>query len=83
MVPAELGSISLNLMPYVTVFEITQKPFQWWFPAFGLMFVVVGILLILIGRKRTSQERVRIGFTLHSRKKYLATLCSLSLRSGC
>ena len=56
-------------MPYVTVFEITQEPFQWWFPASGLIFVVLGIALILIGRKRPSQEHVRIGATLHSRKR--------------
>lgn len=47
-------------MPYVTVFEITQKPFQWWFPAFGLIFVVVGIVFVLIGRKWTSQKPVKM-----------------------
>jgi len=56
-------------MPYVTVFEITHEPFQWWFPASGLMFVAGGIVLILTGRKRPSQERVKIGVTFHSRKR--------------
>jgi hypothetical protein len=36
-------------MPYVTVFEITQKPFEWWWPAFGLIFVVIGSFLIKFG----------------------------------
>jgi len=35
-------------MPYETVFEITQKPFDWR-PAFGLIFVVIGVLLIIFG----------------------------------
>jgi hypothetical protein len=47
-------------MPYVTVFEITQKPFQWWFSGFGLIFVVVGIALIFIDKKWPSQRRVKV-----------------------
>ncbi len=46
-------------MPYVTVFEITQKPFQWWFPAFGLIFVLIGIVLIAIGRRWPSQKHAK------------------------
>jgi hypothetical protein len=47
-------------MPYVTVFEITQKPFQWWFSAFGLIFVVVGIGFILASKKWPSQKRQKV-----------------------
>ncbi len=38
-------------MPYVTVFQITQKSFDWSWPAFGLIFVVIGIFLIKFGPK--------------------------------
>ena len=47
-------------MPYVTVFEITQKPFQWWFPASGLIFVLIGAAFIWAGRRWPSQKRMRI-----------------------
>lgn len=47
-------------MPYVTVFEITQKHFQWWFSGFGLVFIVIGIVFILVGRKWASQKRAKI-----------------------
>ena len=38
-------------MPYETVFEITSKPFEWWVPAFGLIFLVVGVVFIKFGPK--------------------------------
>jgi hypothetical protein len=38
-------------MHHATIFEITQKPFQSWFPALGLIFVAVGFLLMKIGKK--------------------------------
>lgn len=47
-------------MPYMTVFEITQKPFQWWFSAYGLAFVVIGVVLILIAKKWPSQKHAKI-----------------------
>jgi hypothetical protein len=47
-------------MPYVTVFEITQKPFQWWFSGFGLIFVVIGIAFVLVGKKWPSQKGAKI-----------------------
>ena len=47
-------------MPYVTVFEITQKPFQWWFPGFGLIFVLIGAVLIWIGRRWASQKHAKV-----------------------
>jgi hypothetical protein len=36
-------------MSYHTVFEVTQKPFQWGFSAFGLIFVAIGIVFIAFG----------------------------------
>jgi hypothetical protein len=46
-------------MPYVTVFEITQKPFQWWFSAAGLIAISAGFVMILIARKWPSQTRAK------------------------
>ena len=37
-------------MPYVTVFDISQKPFEWWWSAVGLLFVIVGIVVLKYGR---------------------------------
>jgi hypothetical protein len=37
--------------PYETVFDISQKSFDWWFPASGVFFVVVGTVLIAIGKR--------------------------------
>jgi len=36
-------------MPYETVFEITQKPYQWWWPAIGLVFLIIGVVFIRFG----------------------------------
>jgi len=36
-------------MPYVTVFDIAQKPFEWWGSAFGLVFIAIGVVLIRFG----------------------------------
>jgi hypothetical protein len=38
-------------MPYITVFEITQKAFEWWWPAVGIAFVVIGAVLVRFGPK--------------------------------
>jgi len=37
-------------MPYTTIFEITQKSYQWWSPAIGLIFVLFGVVLVWIDR---------------------------------
>jgi len=47
-------------MPYVTVFEITQRSFQWWYPAFGLVFVLIGAVLIWAGRRWPSRQVMKI-----------------------
>ncbi|HUJ93569.1 MAG TPA: hypothetical protein VLW46_01240 [Candidatus Bathyarchaeia archaeon] len=44
-------------MPYVTVFEITQKPYEWWWPAFGLIFIVIGVVVIKFGPKLDLNKR--------------------------
>ncbi|HTV49017.1 MAG TPA: hypothetical protein VMG59_11300 [Phycisphaerae bacterium] len=50
-------------MPYVTFFEITQKPYQWWFPAFGLIFVLIGTILVWNGRrKKTETTKKLVGY---------------------
>jgi hypothetical protein len=36
---------------YRVVFDLSQKGFQWWFPAFGLIFVVVGGVTIWLGKR--------------------------------
>jgi hypothetical protein len=46
-------------MRYVTVFDLTQKPFQWWFPAVGTAVIDMGIVLILINRRWPSQTRAK------------------------
>jgi hypothetical protein len=51
-------------MPYKTVFEITKEPFQWWFPAYGLIFIVIGTVLIFVGKKWPS-------FPMTKRAKWL------------
>jgi hypothetical protein len=37
-------------VPYLTVFDISQKPFEWWWSAIGLLFVIVGIVVLKYGR---------------------------------
>src|SRR5689334_7724640 len=37
---------------YVVVFDVSQKAFQWWFPAFGLIFVFIGGVMIWWGRRK-------------------------------
>jgi hypothetical protein len=37
-------------VPFVTAFDISQKPFEWWWPAIGLLFVAIGIIVIRYGR---------------------------------
>src|SRR5262249_53200494 len=36
---------------YRVVFDVSQKPFEWWFPAFGLIFVLIGGAMIWWGRR--------------------------------
>ena len=33
-------------MPYVTAFDISKQPFEWWWLAIGLVISAVGIFLI-------------------------------------
>lgn len=36
---------------YSVVFDLSQKGLQWWFPAFGLVFVAIGGVIIWLGRR--------------------------------
>jgi hypothetical protein len=57
-------------MPYVTVFDVTQKPFEWWWSAVGLIFVVIGVLLIKFGSRlvrNKNGEGLGSAFTVDSR----------------
>jgi len=58
-------------MSYTTVFEITQKPFEWWFSGVGFIGIAFGVLIILLGRKWPSRRRpVSSGYAV-------AVFCSL------
>jgi hypothetical protein len=48
---------------YRVVFDLSQKGFQWWFPAFGLIFAVIGGVMIWWGRrKRWPLSRTFVGY---------------------
>ena len=52
--PCMLGKDSFYMSSpdqYRVVFDFTEKGFQWWFPAVGLIFVTLGGLLIWLGRR--------------------------------
>jgi len=47
---------------YRTVFEISQKGFEWWFPAGGLGFVVLGVLSTKFVKSRKRFGYFMVGF---------------------
>jgi hypothetical protein len=48
---------------YQIVFDLSQKSFQWWFPAFGLIFAVIGAVIIWLGRRnRWPRSRSFVGY---------------------
>jgi hypothetical protein len=47
-------------MPYVTVFEISQKPFEWHWASIGLLFVALSIGLIKFGPRWSPGKDARI-----------------------
>jgi hypothetical protein len=50
---------------YRLVFDLSQKSFQWWFPAFGLIFVAVGGVIIWLGRRnRWPLSRTFVGYVM-------------------
>jgi len=56
-------------MHYKVVFDITQTVPEWRFPAFGLIFVVIGIFLVFLRRKGVAKTgklfpEVYLGFAL-------------------
>jgi hypothetical protein len=48
---------------------VTQKPFEWWWSAFGLIFVVIGVLLIKFGSRDRNKNGELLGaaFAVDSR----------------
>jgi hypothetical protein len=49
---------------YRTVFEITQKGFDWWFPAAGLGGIAFGAIFIKIGKARKWFGYYMVGFSI-------------------
>ena len=50
-------------MRYVTVFDAAAEPLRnWWFPAFGLIFVAMGILLVFKPETLNTRVVQRAGF---------------------
>ena len=35
---------------YQLVFDLSQKSFRWWFPSIGILFVLLGVILIWYGK---------------------------------
>src|SRR5215467_5039056 len=50
-------------MPYNTFFEITNKPFEWKFAAFGLIFLAIGIVFVKFAAYLDRYEK-RLSFGL-------------------
>jgi hypothetical protein len=46
---------------YQVAFDFSQKPFQWWFPAVGLIFLVAGAVMIWLGRRNHWPRSRRFG----------------------
>jgi len=50
---------------YRVVFDLSQKGFQWWFPAFGLIFVLIGGVFVWLGRSKDwPRSRRSFGYVL-------------------
>lgn len=47
-------------MPYVTVFDISTEPFEWWWPAIGLVIFAIGIVFIKFVSRWPSQKNAKI-----------------------
>ncbi len=59
-------------MPYVTVFDIAQKRFECWWPALGLIFVAIRVVLIKFDAKSDRDKngkRFGLTFAVDSRLK--------------
>jgi hypothetical protein len=47
-------------MDYVTVFDISKQPFEWWWPAIGLLIFAIGIVCIKFASRRPGQINTKI-----------------------
>ncbi len=44
--------------PYKLIFDVTREGFRdWWFPAFGLLFVALGVVGVIVERRFASRPR--------------------------
>ena len=47
-----------SLEPYRLVFDVTREGFRdWWFPAFGLIFVALGVMGVIVERRFAARPR--------------------------
>jgi hypothetical protein len=49
---------------YRVVFDLYQKGFEWWFPASGLPFVILGGLTVWFGRRRNRRDHRLFGYVI-------------------
>jgi len=48
---------------YRVAFDLYQKSFEWWFPAIGLIFVVISVVIVWLGRtKNWHRSRRFVGY---------------------
>jgi hypothetical protein len=47
---------------YRVVFEISQKGFDWWFPAVGVLFLIAGATLVWIGKRQKCTRFRKTGY---------------------
>jgi hypothetical protein len=58
-------------MSYETVFEITQKAYEWWWPSIGLIFLVIGVILIKFGPildRNKNKKKIGLTFAFNPRR---------------
>ena len=49
---------------YRVAFDLYQKGFEWWFPATGLPFVILGGLTVWFGRRRNRRDYRLFGYVI-------------------
>lgn len=47
-------------MPYVTVFDISKQPFEWWWPAIGILIFALGIVLIKLAPRWPNLKNAKV-----------------------
>ncbi len=55
---ADPASAMASSEPYKLIFDVTREGFRaWWFPAFGLLFVALGVVGVIVERRFASRPR--------------------------